>query len=554
MADDASHPPGNLPEAILVPRRRRAPQLVWLVPLIALLIGAWLIVNALTSRGPTVIISFLTAEGIEPGKTRIRYKDVDIGEVRKVTLSPDRQHVQVTAQLENQIGREVPKDTRFWVVRPRVAGGKISGIGTLLSGAYLGLDIGKSPETASEFVGLEVAPVLTDGRPGRHFVLKTDDIGSLEVGSPVFFRRLPVGEIVAHELDADGKNISMQVFIHAPYDRYVTTRVRFWNASGVDISLDANGVRFLSQSLASVLLGGIAFGAVDDDQEDQPAADGVHFTLFPDRVQAMKAPDANPLVLTLNFWDSIRGLTPGAPVDFRGMVVGEVLSVGADYEPGREGFHFPVRISLYPERIRLRGPAAPSGQQERDAKTADLADSVRRGLLKAINERGLRAQLRSGNLLTGQKYVALDFFPGAKKLSLDWSKSPRNLPTVRGNFDELQVSLAKILAKIDKLPLEEIGGDLRKVLATLDQSVSSIDRLARRMEDDIGPEVNASLRELRTALASVERLLAADSPLQQEVRDAMREVGRAAQSFRVLSDTLEREPESLIRGKKGETR
>ena len=179
---------------------------------------------------------------------------------------------------------------------------------------------------------------------------------------------------------------------------------------------------------------------------------------------------------------------------------------------------------------------------------------MRRGLLKAINERGLRAQLRSGNLLTGQKYVALDFFPGAKKLSLDWSKSPRNLPTVRGNFDELQVSLAKILAKIDKLPLEEIGGDLRKVLATLDQSVSSIDRLARRMEDDIGPEVNASLRELRTALASVERLLAADSPLQQEVRDAMREVGRAAQSFRVLSDTLEREPESLIRGKKGETR
>lgn len=535
----------RLPEAVAIAKRRRLPQLVWVVPLIALFIGGWLLVNTIAQRGPTVEISFLTAEGIEPGKTRIRYKDVDIGEVKSVALAKDRSHVLVTAQLVKQAENFLVADTRFWVVRPRVSGGKISGIGTLLSGAYIGVDIGKASETSREFVGLEVAPILTSGLPGRHFVLHAGNLGSLEIASPVYFRRVQVGEVVAYELDKDGGNVTVKVFIHAPYDRYVTARTRFWNISGVDVSLDANGVRLQSQSLVSVLLGGIAFETPGNDQKADEAPANATFVLHPDRALAMKAPDGEALILTLNFGDSIRGLLPGAPVDFRGIAVGEVLSVGVEYEQQRDWFYFPVRIALYTERIGLRG------------KGKDSADAVKQGLVKAINERGLRAQLRTGNLLTGQLYVALDFFPDLRKATSDKTAGNRDkqvlaLPTVRGNFEELQVSLAKVLAKLEKMPLDEIGTDLRSVLKTLDHSAASIDKLAQRIDGETAPQINAGIQDLRATLATVERLLAADSPLQQEVREALREVGRAALSFRTLSDTLERQPEALLRGKKEE--
>lgn len=528
----------ELPEAVAVPKRRRLPQLVWLVPLIATIIGVWLLLDTIAQQGQTVVISFLTAEGIEPGKTRIRYKNVDIGKVKTVKLAKDRSHVLVTAQLVKQADDFRAADTRFWVVRPRVSGGKISGLGTLLSGAYIGVDVGRESAKSNEFTGLEVAPILTSGQPGRHFILHADDIGSLDVGSPVYFRHVQVGEVVAHQLEKDGGSVNINVFVHAPYDQYVTQRTHFWNASGVDVSMDANGVRLQSQSLLSVMIGGIAFEASGSDQKGDEAPANAVFVLYPDRALAMKAPDREPLILTMNFSDSIRGLTTGAPVDFRGIVVGEVLSAGVEYEKAREWFHFPVKIALYTERISLRG----NGK--------DVGSKVRQGLVKAVNERGLRAQLRTGNMLTGQLYIALDFFPDLKKTTVDWNRQPLEFPTVRGNFEGIQESLSKVLSKLEKMPLEEISADIRKVLNTIDHSASSFDKLAQRIDGEMAPEITASVKELRATLATAERLLAADSPLQQDVRDALREVGRAAQSFRTLSDTLESQPESLIRGKK----
>ncbi len=538
--------PSEFPEATAVARRRRLPQLVWLVPFVAAVLGGWLLLDFMAQRGPTVVISFLSAEGLEPGKTRIRYKDVDIGEVKQIALSQDRSRVLVTAKLVKQAEDFLAADTRFWVVRPRVSGGRISGLGTLLSGAYIGLDIGKSEETSREFVGLEVAPILASDLPGRQFVLRADDIGSLDIGSPVYYRRMQAGEVVAHELDRSGGNVAIKVFIHAPYDRFVSTRTRFWNASGVDISLDANGVRLQSQSLLSVMLGGIAFETPGGSSGEAEAPLNAAFVLHPDRALALKAPDGVPMLMTLNFGESIRGLTPGAPVNFRGIDVGEVLGVGVEYEQGRDWFHFPVRIAVYTERFGLRGDGKGRGRES--------GGRVEQGLLKAMRERGLRAQLRTGNLLTGQLYVALDFFPELKQSGVDWSKRPLELPTVRGNFENLQDSLAKILGKLEKLPLDEIAGDLRTVLKSLDHSVNSLDKLAQRVEGELAPELVAGLKDLRSTLGSVERLLASDAPLQQDMREALREVARAAQSFRTLSDTLEHQPSAIIWGKSEDKR
>ncbi|HWT29174.1 MAG TPA: MlaD family protein [Methylophilaceae bacterium] len=534
-----------IPEAVLINRRRRLPQLVWLIPAIAVLISGWLLINTLAQRGPTVTITFLTAEGIEAGKTRIRHKDVDIGEVQSVKLSDDRSHVVVTAQLAKEAESFIAADTRFWVVRPRVTGGKVLGIGTLLSGAYIGVDVGKSKETSTEFVGLETPPVLTGGMPGSHFVLHAKDVGSLDIGSPVYFRHIQVGSVVAYELDKDGARAIIKIFINAPYDKFVASNSRFWNDSGVNLSMDANGIKLQSQSVVSVLLGGIAFESPDFGPGTTKAKENSHFDLHASYAEALKTPDSAPLVFHLQFNDSLRGLAPGAPVDFRGITVGEVLSVGVEYEQKREWFYFPVTIALYPERIRLHGSALQDA-----TNTADHQETIKQGLRQAINHRGFRAQLRNSSLLTGQLYIALDFFPDAEKKTVSWRKDPMEIPTVRGNLEELQATLNRVLAKLEKIPVDQISGDLRKALKSMDQTAQSIDKLAKRIDGETVPEVSAGLQDLRSTLNTLDKLLASDSPLQQDTRDAMREVGRAAESLRTLADTIERNPDALIWGLK----
>lgn len=530
----------ELPPARLAPRRRYRFQLIWLIPAIAVLVGGWLALRAIMERGPTVTISFATAEGLEPGKTRIRYKDVDIGMVNAVSLSPDRSRVLVTASFLKQAENLLVADTRFWVVRPRFAGGQLTGIGTLLAGAHIGVDVGRSTESAREFVGDEVAPIITAGLPGRQYRIHAPDLGSIDIGSPVFYRRLKVGEVEAYSLDKDGKGVSLKVFIKAPYDRYVTPTTRFWNASGIDVTLDAGGLRVQTQSAMAILVGGMAFENLPGEPNLAQAPADSTFSMHRDRAEAMKAPDGQMQVYVMNFRESLRGLSPGAPVDFRGVVVGEVLSMGVEYEPAREWFHFPVYVAIYPERIAMRrAPGAAPGDADADAQR------VKKGLIKAIAERGFRAQLRTGNLLTGQLYVALDFFKDAKKVVVNPAAVPQEFPTVYASLEDLQASLGRILKNLEQVPFAEVAADAR-------QTLQGLDKLARRLDAETAPEAQAALASLRTTLGNLDRTLAADAPLLSDVRDATREISRAAQALRSLADTLDRQPEALLKGKREE--
>src|SRR4051812_8275237 len=238
----------DIPEAVAAPRRRWGFQWVWLLPIVAAVVGGWLAVRAVMSHGPTVTIRFKTAEGIEAGKTRVKYKDVEIGVVKSISLAEDRAGIVVKAALSKSAQDLLVADTRFWVVRARIAGGSVSGITTLLSGSYIGMDPGKSRESRREFEGLETPPVITTGLEGKQFVLRGEDIGSLDLGSPVYYRRLEAGHVVAYELDKDGSGVIVKVFVNAPYDRFVTSNTRFWHASGIDVSLDANGLKINTET------------------------------------------------------------------------------------------------------------------------------------------------------------------------------------------------------------------------------------------------------------------------------------------------------------------
>nr|WP_315237378.1 MlaD family protein [uncultured Albidiferax sp.] len=544
--DPLPNPPAasDLPTPSIEKKRSWLPSLIWIIPIVAALVGITLVVKTVLGRGPTIEISFSTAEGLVAGKTKVKYKEVEIGSVTAITLAEDRSHIVATVQLQKEAKSFIADDTRFWVIRPRLEAAGVSGLGTLLSGAYIRADAGVSGDTTHEFVGLEAPPIVTRDTSGRQFVLHAGNIGSLDVGSPLYFRRIKVGQVAAYALDPDGKGVTLRVFVNTPYEKFVGANTRFWHASGIDVEASASGFKVRTQSLATVVMGGIAMQA-PDDAPGAEAAENASFKLAEDETTALKAPDGPSQTLLLNFNQSLRGLTPGAAVDFRGVVIGEVKSIGVEFDRVERRFNMPVLIEVYPARLG----------RNFDSEQADPVATQQRRLQQLIN-RGLRAQLRTGNLLSGQLYVALDFFPKAPPADLKKTSDPVELPTVPNGLDQLQTQVSDILTKINKVPFEELSADLRKTLATLDTTLTSAEQLVKKLNNDVAPEMTAAMRDVRKTintanetLSSAGRTLSEDAPLQQDLRQTLREVNRAAASIKVLTDYLERHPESLLRGK-----
>ena len=549
--------PSNLPQATVVPKRHTRISVVWIIPILAAVVGIGIAIQQILSEGPTISIVFTAAQGVEAGKTFIKYKDVNIGQVTAVQLDDNFSKVQVTAKIAKSAAGLMVEDAKFWVVEPRVSLSGVSGLNTLLSGNYIGFEAGQSSSKQRKFVGLDVPPTITD-QPGRKFVLKASDLGSLGIGSPIYFRRLTVGQVAAYDLAADGKAVSITVFINAPYDKFVSPETRFWNASGIDVSVGAGGVEVRTEGLVALLAGGLAFDTPAFLPVTEPAAENTTFTLYRDQHTAMKQPEIIARRYVLYFSESLRGLSVGAPVTLFGLQAGEVTDVGLSFDPETLAIRPRVLVTFFPERIIAR--LSPKEQAAGKAFAERGGEAHARFLRRIVEERGLRAQLSSGNLLTGQMYVALDYFPKAPKVKIDWTADPLEIPTLPGGFADIEAKVTGILTQIDKMQLDAIGGDTRKILETLDRTLKDMNIAVNRLDTDVTPELKKVLEEVRRATVSADQVLrntdatlvGKDAPGQQELRDALQEVARAARSLRVLTDYLERHPDALIRGKAGE--
>ncbi len=521
-------PPERIPTTLAAPRSGGTFPFVWLVPAVALAIGAWLAISHYLDRGTTILI--------------------DIGQITEINLAPDLTGVIATADLIKGAESRVVDDTRFWVVRPRISGSTVSGLQTLLSGTYVAMDVGKSTQRSRVFTGLEQPPAFTTDSPGRQITLRAEDAGSLDIGSPVYYRRLQVGQVAAYGLEKDGRSVKITVFISAPYHQFVTSNSRFWHASGIDMTLDSEGVRIKTESLVSIAIGGLAFATPFEESEPAPLTPDTVFELHRNQAQAFKSPDrlADNYVLVFN--QSVRGLAPGASVDFRGINVGEVTAIRTQYDPETQKIAIPVEIRVYPERFtsRLVGGAPKGGRLARNGK-----------FMAGLVERGLRAQLRTGSLLTGQLYVALDFFADAPKARLDLAQLPPELPTRASALEDLQSTLVNLANRLERVPLDTMAQDLSHTLQTIDSMV-------KRLDGELAPtlaEGRQTLSELRKTLAETSKTMGEASRMlasaQQslgpeffnELQDTVREFSRTAQSLRALADYLERNPQALIRGK-----
>ena len=530
---------------------------VWIVPLVAIAIAGWLVWTTLAEKGPQITIRFRSAEGLEPGKSVVRYKAVEVGKVTSIQIAADLSHVLVHAELTRGAERLLAEDSRFWVVRPRIGAGGVSGLSTLLSGAYIEVDPGKGPP-ATEFEGLEEPPVVLSDEPGRQFVLVADALEGITRGSPLYYRDIEVGEVLGYKLAEDGRSVEIVTFVRAPFDRLVRADSRFWNTSGFEIGTGAGGFYFRMQSVQAMLTGGIAFG----EGKGEAAEEGSRFPLYAS-YRAMRDSQLDDAREYLVYFDgSLRGLKPGAPVEFRGIEVGRVTDVRLviDYETG--DVRIPVRIAMLPERL---APLAVSGGEARPP--ADFAEK--------LIARGVRAQLKTANLLTGELVVDLDIHPDAPPAELRTENGVPVIPSVPSDLETITSSMAELLDKLSSLPLAELIADLRtairdvdrlmndprlgRVLAALERAATRIAAVAGALEGEVGPTAVA----LRRAAEKADRAVLEATRLFRQARDTLdpnsrlyqsvvqmtQETARAARAVRLLAEYLERNPQALIRGR-----
>ncbi|AFL72120.1 intermembrane transport protein PqiB [Thiocystis violascens] len=562
-SDRTASPPASLdapseplPEALV---RRGGVSLVWLIPLLALAIGVWLAVKTLAEQGPTIHIEFKTASGLAAGQTKVKFKDVEVGQVTAVDVSADLKTVIVTAELKHVFADFLTEKTRFWVERPRVSASGISGLETLLSGAFIALDPVTDGRPRRDFTGLEEPPLFTTSEPGRRFVLRAPTLGSLNIGSPVYYRQIQVGQVAGYALDADGQAVSIEVFVSSPHDALVSPRTRFWNASGIDFSLSSAGVKVDTLSLLSVLIGGVSFDTPEtiaatplgaSDQALAPGEDAGHFMLYSSRAEAYAKTYARKERYLLFFDGSVRGLAIGAPVLLKGIDLGRVLDVQLQFSVEDAQFRLPVLIEIEPDRIAILGD---SGKLEGQR------------MVERLVETGLRGQLKSSSLLTGELYVDLDVYPEAKPARVARHGDYGVIPTLPAQLEALTTQLANILDKLERLPLDRIGEELsqtvaganalinspelKRTLVELEGALVGARATAEQLNDRIAPELALTLQQTAATLKATSATISENSAVSIEMRRMFQEVSTAARSVRLMADYLERHPEALLKGK-----
>jgi paraquat-inducible protein B len=567
IQDPESATPDGRPTAALRPRRRLP--LVWLVPIVTLAIAAWLVWDTYASRGPTITLTFQTAEGLQAGQSQLKFKNVTMGTVQSIALSPDHSRVIVRVQTVRAAAPLLTEKTLFWVVKPRLFAGSISGLDTLLSGSYIQMLPPAKPGVphARHFTGLEDPPVLQADIPGTTFLVHADSIGSISLGSPVFYRDFTVGEVLGWDVGDMARNVTIHVFVRAPYDKYVRDDSHFWNASGASIDLTASGIKLQLESLRALLLGGIAFDTPEGGAAAAAPA-GHEFNLFADREAAHAALYGEHLNFVALFKGSVRGLAPGADVTLHGLKIGQVTGINLRYDPATDSIVAPVTFDVDPGRIsNVRHGTA-------EEVTARLQQLV---------ARGLRASLQSSNLLTGQKLVALDFYPDAPKATLGVQRDAYGVqgdvyvaPTYEaGGFDSITASAGQLLSRLNTIPFAQIGDNLasltkgaadlvngdqvKSAVGSLQTTLAEVQDVVAKLDKGATPALKrlpAIADDLQRTLAQAQRLIGsidvgygANSDMYRNLDRLLVQLNDTTRSLRMLSDMLTRHPEALIRGR-----
>jgi len=540
--------------------------LVWLIPVVTALIGGWLVINTLSKKGPQIEISFKTAEGIEAGKTKVKFKDIDIGIVSRVAFSNDFSSVVLYVSMDKGTEKFLGRGARFWVVKPRLSLRGASGLGTLFAGSHIEVEPGVG-DLQTRFDGLDSPPVVKGDVSGTKIMLKTRSLGSLDSGSPIYYQGILAGEVLGWELGSDKKRVLIHAFIKSPYNSLVQNNTRFWNISGVNLSMDANGFSLKTESLESLFYGGIAFETPEPGEPVPADVSGFTFTLYDDRAHAARSEFIKKLTCVLFFEESVRGLKPDAPVTFKGIKVGQVKQILLKFNKDKGIFQIPVVVELEPDRF-LTDP----GDQDIDLRQA----------LEDLVAMGLKARLQTGSLITGQLFVDLGMHPDAPVNFRGNGQDYPELPTLPAQMAQMVTSVKTILAKMENINIDQINTEListlsgaRKVmdhagrilqtpemktavadftaaLSALKQVLNKLDRRVEPIAANLENAITAghtAFEKTQQTMGLLGHALDPGAPLSFRIIELSGELSETARSIRTLVDMLERNPDSLIFGK-----
>ena len=538
---------GKFKEAKPKIAHRRRISSVWIIPIVALLLAGWLVWKNSIAKGPLVTITFETAEGLAAGKTEIRCRSVKIGEVETVNLNSGLNGVEVSVRIEPDAVKLLHQDSQFWVVRPRITAQSVTGVDTLLSGAYIELDPGESKKISYSFKGLEVPPVTSSSVPGLRLTLQSKKAGSLTIGAPVYYLGYEVGRVERQTLNIEKNRIHFNIFIKKEYATLVSKNTHFWHSSGISINAGADGFKLQTSSLKALVAGGVSFGLLKGNTKGPLAHDGDTFELFEDKSAAEAATFTPDYQILLFFDQSVRGLQRGAPVEYRGIAFGRVSDIAFKYaSPGDT--RVPVLIEVDSKAMSKKF----------------LSDKLDDELLEDLIRRGLQAKLSTASILTGALFVEFEHSKDpAILLANKKLKHVHNIPvvpTVSSGLAQLESKLDNFLNKLDNLKLNEtlnkfgqtsdeatqMLADSRKTLELLDKTLKETHSLLANPETkNITKNINKTLTELQKSIESI----GPNGTVQGDLRRTLDELRAAIRSFDALSKTINEKPNSLLFGR-----
>lgn len=550
------------PEAVV---HKRHLSWVWLIPAASVLIGGWLLYTTLARRGPMIEITFNSAEGLQAGQSQVKFKDIQMGTVEAFDLTPDRSKVVMHVRMASKAEELLTEGAQFWVNKPRVFAGDITGLNTVLSGSYIEMLPGQSGNAIQRsFTGLANPPTVQPGSAGRRFRLTTPRVGSISVGSPIFFHDLEVGKVLGWDLVGMADSATLTIFINEPYDGWVHADSRFWNTSGITVNLESNGVQFEVNSLKAAVLGAISFDTPSGDRQAAVSATGETFPLYPRQDMAETAVASRRATLATYFTGTVGGLAVGAHVTLQGLPIGDVTAVDLQYVTDTDQSRVRVEFTLQLDRVAPVGDRPPQQLPE---------------YWRTLVQKGLRTELKGGNLLTGRKEVALEFDADAPEAGLEHEGDVWIIPTNgggrNGGFDDLATTATRLVAKIEAMPFAEIGQNLNGMLHSANDAVSSpqlkqaLTRLngtlaatqdaVRRLEAGASPvlrrlpaiaaELQDTMAQVRSLAGSVSDGSAGNGKFGRDLDQVLVQVNEAAQSVRMVADLLARHPEAFVRGR-----
>ena len=539
-----------IPLAEVNVREQRWPSPVWLIPLTALLVGFWLLFQIWYAKGPEIVVQFTSAEGIISGKTEVRFKAVTVGKVKELKLSDDLKYIEAAIELNKEIGQHLGSDARFWVVKPNINRSGVSGLTTLFSGTYIGMDPGSNTDDLSFYQGEERPPVIAPSESGRRFFLLSDSLGSMDIGAPVFYKQLQVGEVIDYKLLPEQDQVRLEVFIRDPYYDFVRTTTRFWNASGAEFKMSAAGAEFRMESLTSLLVGGVAFETPKAIGAGEISAADAEFVLYKNFAAIQEKQFTQKLYYVMYFNGSVRGLAVGAPVEFQGIPLGKVENIDLKMDMKSQEIRIPVLVSIQPQRF-----------------DENISKDAAQAMMSKLVSKGLRARMETASLLTGQKLVTLSMEKDPPSAEIIATQFYSEFPTIGSALDDLPLLATKIMGSLQETldgvkklvnsgKLDKAVDNLNGVLSEAEQAVRAAKKVLETVDKQTLPtvtqEMSKTLQKLQGSLSHIDRLTAQNSPTQYQLQEMLEEVTAASRSVRTLAETLQRQPSALIRGKQGE--